>query len=491
MDDFKTRSLKGFIWNHLTKLLDYGLVYLISVILARYLNPVDYGIFVTVYGLGTALIIITSVGIDETINKFVSQLYTKKKFGQIKGLILYLLKVRFLILFFCLIIIYFLRHEISILFNKKELSFYITIIIFFIFFQNLSNFFINYFTALLKTRLTFFINSSLKILLFLLIVYYIEFSNNISVIFFIIASVSLISFCVYLLFVRKIFSYKKEYIKTNVITNFFLIMWLNAILSMIIGRYSDIFLIGYLLGVNEQISRYEIAFSLVTAMDYLFSVGLVGVIVSVFSTMDIISRDKIISTRNKIIKYYQFFVMPLMVFAIIFAGKIIKFIYTNQYDSAVPLFETFLSYKVIIVGFLGSGLNVSILVSLGKQKYVLLNRVILGLINLLLNIAIIPFFGAWGAIFITGLIQLFIYLIDFILVSKIVGYNYDYRFLIKSLIIICSALSIIYLLNLLLDLSIIILLCLFLVNIIVLYIIFNKGMIEEVKNNFQLFFRKV
>lgn len=490
MKNFKERSLKGFIWNHLAKLSDYGFTYLISVILARSLDNISYSVFVTTYGVGTAIIIFSSLGIDETVNRFISQLSVREKFGQIKKLLIQLIKYRLAALLLFLVLLLLFRKEIASLLNNKNIADYIVIIVFFIFFQNLSNFFTQYFTSLLNTRLVFFINTGFKIFSVLLISFYLNFDKDLFLIFVIISLISFLSFITYLFSARETFSYKSETYKNNDVKKFFLVMWLNAILSMIVGRYSDIFLLGSLIGVNEEVSNYEVAFSLVTVIDYLFSVGLIGVIISVFSTAAILDKNKLISIRNKIIKYYQFIVLPIMLFSLVFADDLIKIIYSEKYTEAVPLFETFLFYKILIVNILGSGLNVSILVSMGKQKYVLINRSILGIINISVNVVIIPIHGAWGAILVTGFIQLVIYLIDFIVVSNLLEFKYDFLFLLRTFFIICCWLFIIYLFRLSFNLPFMLLLFAFLIGLLILYLFFNKSILFDLKENLQLFLEK-
>lgn len=490
MKNFKSLSIKGFIWNHLAKLSDYGLTYLISVILARNLDSVSYGLFVTAYTIGTVLIILSSLGIDETINRYVSQFSVNNKTGQIKKLLLTLFKFRLAAIFLILFFVFLFRQDISKVFNSESLSDYIAVLVFFVFFQNLSNFFAQYFTALLNTKLVFFINTILKLLSLTLILIYLTTNQDLYIIFILISSISFLSFITYAFFAKRVLSYNSENFKKHEVKNFSQVMWLNAILSMIIGRYSDIFLLGLLIGITTEISNYEIAFSLATVIEYVFSVGLIGVIISVFSATAVSDKSKILPIRNKIIKYYQFFVLPIMLFALIFASDLIKLIYSDKYSSAILLFQVLLFYKIVIVNVFGSGLNISILVSIGKQKYVFINRIILGVINIILNIIFIPKYGALGAITITGFILLIIYLIDFILVNKIIELQYDLTFLIKNTILILPWLTFIYIINLSFNFNIIILSIIFFTGLMIIYYFLHKSMLDKIKEDIKLFFVK-
>jgi len=482
--------VKGFVWNHLAKLTDYGLTYLISVILARNLDSISYSLYVSVYNIGTILIIVSSLGIDETINKFVSQLSVNKKKGQINYLLHVLLKYRVAAVLFLSFVVFIFREKISILFNAEEISFYITIILFFVLFQNLSNFLAHYFTALLNTKLIFILNTTIKLLSLSFISFYLSFDHNLTIILTIISTASLLSFLTYIYFARDLFLKKREFFNTREVNNFFPVMWLNAIFSIILGRYSDILLLGILLGVTNEVGNYEVAFSLSTAIDYVFSVGLVGVIISVFSMVASSDKSKIVPIRNKIIKYYQFIVFPIMLFSLIFAHDLITLIYSEKFLNAIVLFQVILFFKILIVNIFGSGLNISILVSINKQKYVLINRLVLGSLNIILNIIFIPQYGALGAIAITGFILFLIYLIDFILVSKLISFNYDFKFLLKNFIIVTSWLAIISIINLYLDIMIIPLFLIFLVGLSIIYFFLNRSMIVEITEELNMFFRR-
>jgi len=490
MNNFKSLSIKGFIWNHLAKLSDYGLTYLISVILARNLDSESYGLFVTAYSIGTVLIILSSLGIDETINKYVSQFSANNKTGQIKKLLLTLFRYRLAAIVIILLLVFLFRQNISKIFNSESLSDYITVLVFFVFFQNLSNFFVQYFTALLNTRLVFFINTVLKLLSITSILIYLTTNEDLYIILILISSISFLSFVTYAFFAKQVLSYSSENFNNHEVKNFSKIMWLNAILSMVLGRYSDIFLLGLLIGITTEISYYEIAFSLTTVIDYVFSVGLIGVIISVFSATAVTDKSNILPIRNKIIKYYQFFVLPVMLFSLIFASDLINMIYSDKYSAAIILFQVLLFYKIVIVNVFGSGLNISILVSIGKQKYVFINRIILGIINIVLNIIFIPKYGALGAITITGFVLLIIYFIDFVLVNLIVELQYDLAFLIKNTILILPWLTVIYIINLSINFNIIILSIVFFTGLMIIYYFFQKSMLIKIKEDIKLFFTK-
>jgi len=384
--------------------------------------------------------------------------------------------------------VFMFREDISKIFNSESLSDYLAVLVFFVFFQNLSNFFIQYFTALLNTKLVFIINTILKSLSIASILIYLTTNQDLYIILIIISSISFLSFITYAFFAMQVLSYSSENYKKREVNNFSKVMWLNAILSMILGRYSDIFLLGLLIGVTTEISNYEIAFSLATAIDYVFSVGLIGVIISVFSATAVTDKSKILPIRNKIIKYYQFFVLPIMLFSLLFASDLIKLIYSDKYSTAIILFQVLLFYKIIIVNVFGSGLNISILVSIGKQKYVFINRIILGVINIVLNIIFIPKYGALGAITITGFILLIIYLIDFILVYKIIELRYDLAFLIKNTKIVLPWLAFIYIINLSINLNIIVLSFTFFTGLMIIYYFFHKSMLNKIKEDIKLFF---
>ena len=282
---FFKKSLKGFAWNHLAKLSEYGLTYLIGIIFARLLQPSEYGIYVTVMSIASIAIILGAVGFDETLNKIIPQLRVKNELPQLRYIVSKLFKIRFIVLIIFSLLIYIFRFEIEGLLQTKNISSYISSITIFIVAQGLVNFSVNYLIGNLKTKKVFILNLLLKIstlIISTLLLYYNFGLRNIFLYFGIITSTFFLFY-----FKEIVNSSAGEKLKTELksIYKFSFATWGNAILGLVLGRYSVLLILGFYFGVTEQSAYFEIAWALTLVIEYLFAVGFVGVSITLFSEL--------------------------------------------------------------------------------------------------------------------------------------------------------------------------------------------------------------
>ena len=63
----------SYLWNSVAKLGDFGLAYVFAVLLARMLTPADYGTYIPVLSLATLVFVLSSMGIDKTLHRFLGE----------------------------------------------------------------------------------------------------------------------------------------------------------------------------------------------------------------------------------------------------------------------------------------------------------------------------------------------------------------------------------------------------------------------------------
>ncbi len=438
---FRVKSLKGLIWNHFARLLDYGLAYFLSVLFARRLGATDYGVYVTMMGIASFILIIGGVGLDETLNKFISQLYSEQKFDEIRFVTSRLLVLRVMVMMLLCFAIFLLRSPLSVLFHNEQVAQYVSVLVFYIFSQGLVNFFSNIYTAQLRTYYVLVINVAGKILNIGISLFLLSMQYKLTSIFFLFSVVSFLSLAVYVFGVRKSVAGKQSSVVMRPIYNFTLVTWFNAFLALALGRYSDILLLGFFLGTTAQTGFYDVAFSLTTLVDYTFTVGLVGVWLSVISELALKNQSRLAGMRARLIQYQQFFIFPAGFFCLLYPERIITIFFSTKYLSAVPLFRVYLSFLLLSI-FFGNRENLGFLLAIGKQNVAIFSRTVIGCINVVLNWFIIPKYGAIGAIFSTGFCALVSNGVEFMIASHFIGKQYNAVFTLKVLLVTLTCLGI-------------------------------------------------
>jgi O-antigen/teichoic acid export membrane protein len=432
--DLKKRSIQGFMWNHLAKLSDYTLTYLLAIIAARLMGKEKYSVYVTLMSIAASALMIGAFGLDEALNKFISQLQAKKENKRAIYLFKKLLSTRLVIITGICLLIYLFRNNLGYIFKNSEIVFFIEVLIFYIFSQSIINFFSNYFTAILNTKLVFFVNSSIKVVNICATYLILKLCPDIRYVIMLFAFTSGAGLISYFLFTKKILFTKAEKFNLNKVFSFSAAAWFNALLGLVLGRYSGVLMLNYYLGKNVQVSYFDVAFTISILLEYIFAAGLVGVGLSVLSELAIGDIEKLLNARVKLIKFHQLLMTPIAVFFLIYPDFLIILFFSKEYLEAVPLLRIYLFFSLLVVAILGSGTSVGILMSIGKQKIANLTRLAFAIVNLILYSLVIPKYKAEGAIMVAGISYLSVYLMDFLFVNKYIGFKYDYSFFGKILL---------------------------------------------------------
>ena len=280
------KTFKSFAWNHLSKLSEYGLTYIFGILLARKLGADNYSIYVTLMSISSFSMVFGGLGFDETLNKYLPQLSSKQKLLSIRSLIKKLLIIRTCVLCTIGLILILFREKVSALLNNPILSDFILYLSLYIILQSIVNFFSNIFISQLRTRIVFLINFATKLIMLLIGIYILNLGYGIKEIFILLVAISLMAFLLYLIVggYDYVFKIGEGYNSSNAI-KFGITAWGNLLLTFLLGKNSNILIISLLLGATVQISYYEIAFSFTQLIEYIFSIGFMGVALSAFSTL--------------------------------------------------------------------------------------------------------------------------------------------------------------------------------------------------------------
>ena len=233
--------------------------------------------------------------------------------------------------------------------------------------------------------------------------------------------------------------------------------WGSDLLSTVLGRQPDIIMMRGMLGENaKDIGLYQAAAQLVLMTEYIFLFGLGGTLVSVFS--ELAHQDELTSAggrkvyarlgkaRRDIAGFQGITTAPLFAFVIVFAPMIVELLYGPKFMSAVPMIVLGIAIvSITVVGF-GGGMQVTSLVVIGKERLVFRNRLAWGLANLVANYFLIRSWGALGAMVGTQLANAGACTTESYFARKLIGPSMDLKKISVLLLIIGSAVGIAYVL---------------------------------------------
>lgn len=388
------------------------MVYVYRIIIARYFGPEIYGL------LSLSLMILgwfaafSSFGLYEGVLRYTSFYRGKKEFQKIGYLFKFSIKILIFSSIFSGILLFFLSEFISIkIFHNSNLIIFLRISSFIIPFYLLSNVFLAAIQAFEKikayTIILDFIQHLIKIFL---LVFFILINLNFSAV--IVSYVSgilaifLISFfyCKYKLpslFEKYSLTAKeKSKIKREVLSYSWPLFFVIIVDS--IFPWIDFFAIGYFKGVSE-VGFYSAAVSIAYLLIFLPPLFLrlfFPMLTRYFSAKDI----NLMRELSKQIEKWIFIVnLPFFILMVLFPGVFINFLFGSRYLVAEN------SLRFLAIGYLFFSMTLvshNLLSIIGKTKIIFIDLILVSILNIILNILLVPKYSLDGAAFSTMISQI-------------------------------------------------------------------------------------
>jgi O-antigen/teichoic acid export membrane protein len=249
---------------------------------------------------------------------------------------------------------------------------------------------------------------------------------------------SSIATLLYILLCRDLLTGHAKKFPLKKIHKFGLTVWTNNLLSYLLGKDLDIIIMSFY-GISViHIGFYQIAFILVTYARMIVTKGMTGVLQSAFSSA---YKEGGFESLGKwwmmTMKFQILVVSPGVLFLALFSRQIFESI-LPKYCDATLLMHTYGSLAFIIT-VLGGGTHITAFYAIGKEKIVLYTRILAGVLNLILDIILIYFFGVLGAIIATGISGIVVCCLELYLIYFHLRTKYPTVFLLKCFICLSFA----------------------------------------------------
>ncbi len=190
--------------------------------------------------------------------------------------------------------------------------------------------------------------------------------------------------------------------------------WGNDILSTVLGRQPDILMMRALLGENARdIGFYAAASQLAQMTEYVLLLALGGTLVSVFSELAHddeqhtqpehawnrfrLNYPRLFNARRDIAGFQTVSTAPMFAFMLVFSPLVIQVIWGPKFTDMQPILLASLMIQSLTVVVFGGGMHITSLVAIGKERTVFVNRLCWGLLNLGANYFLIQSYGGLGA----------------------------------------------------------------------------------------------
>jgi O-antigen/teichoic acid export membrane protein len=207
-------------------------------------------------------------------------------------------------------------------------------------------------------------------------------------------------------------------------------LYLLSLLNYVLGKGLDVLLIGILLSDLRQVTFYLLAFNVafyaVSVTDLAVSGNFVVALIVEARTQG--NAGMLRKIYGGLFEFVYLFIIPIAVGGVLLRTEIIRVLYTSENLAAAGFLSIFL--VALSVAKLSS-IASTFLVLLDKEKTIAVSRTFLGAANLVLDLILIPRYGAFGAVVATSSILLLIALYETFLLHRLIKPAYSMTFLAK------------------------------------------------------------
>jgi O-antigen/teichoic acid export membrane protein len=395
--------VRGVIWNHAGRIVEYALMYIFSVLVARGLGAEQNGVYVTFYTLAQFLLLISSLGFETALTRWSAQHFQTEDMPRLRYVLRRLFRWRLVVFLVVAFFCYFFRFQIlRFLSLSPTAAGYFLLLILYAGLRCLVPLFMAFFVSRFNTRIVTVISVSARILEVIAVVYLLSHGYGLESIFLVIIGGAAYSVVASLILARKSYWGGVEREDPRPVITLGVTFWVNMIMAFVLEKQGDIFLLNNLLGDRREVSYYDVAFGLMQVVVYGFTIGFSGISLATFSRVASSNPDSLGQLWKFSVKVIALLVLPPLIFLAAHAKVIVPAIYSSQYASSIGLFQVLVLFQITARLF-GSGTNADVLLAVNKPRVLVAFGVLAGGLNILLDILLIPHYRAYGAVIATGI----------------------------------------------------------------------------------------
>ncbi len=432
---------KSTLWNHTGKVLEYVLLYVESVLIARGLGLEVNGVYAGLISLAQLLYVASSFGLETSINKHLPQLGEQHTEARTRYLIRRLTLLRLLLIAGGSTLLWGALQWMGRL-VPGAVHEYLGLLILFAAVRSVVPLFAMTLTAQLRTALTAKVNLAIRSLELVTIFFFLSRGLTIGLLLSVFVVSGSLQLLAYIFLARENIFGEEVPVGVRPVVIFGGIFWGNTLVDYFLGRQGDVLLLTTLLQDSAQASVYDVAYSVVQVATLSVTVGLSGVTFATFSRLAVTSESDLNRFYGFMVRIVSLVTVPVYAFLIFNADAIVGLLYSSEFAASVIPLQIMAGARLAARLF-GGGENAEYLLSRGRVKALTLLGVGAAAINIGLDIAIIPLFGARGAAGASGVANLMANLLTAMFIFRISGTSVQasFWFRISTVAIVSAAVT--------------------------------------------------
>lgn len=393
-------TFRSAAWNHAGRILEYVLMYLTSILIARGLGVEENGRFVGLFSIAQLLLVISSLGLETSLNKFIPQLDERASDGNTRFIMRRLLGIRVLA-FLVVAGLFTLAAAVIRTPVTNEPHDILLVVMVFAGLRSMVPLFAMMLTARLQTHITARLNLVVRIVELAGVFVLGREGLTVQNLFVLFGATALLHTIAYVAASRTHIFGGALPLPLRPILQFGGIFWGNTLVDFILGRQGDVLFLRTLLADPAPGGLYDVAYSVVQLAVMTMTVGLSGVTFATFARLAVTDRETMNRFYSFSIRIISLLTIPLSAFVLVHARSILGILYTTPYLAAGQLVQGILLFRIISRLF-GGPENAEYLLSDGRVGTVVAFGCLAAAVNVTLNFFLIPVMEAKGAVIASG-----------------------------------------------------------------------------------------
>ena len=437
-----SRLVSSFKWNLIGQIFSISIGIVSSAVIARGLGPDDYGLYASALAIIGMILLLINLGFETIINVQLPVLMVKTEdysIGKVNYLVRRLFNLRLIISLIVSIILYFFASQIADLLNKPDISNYLRVASFGIVFTGLISILNMIFTSQLKIMFARVMSILQQFTILIITLILLNLGLRIYGVIYATILGSIIVFIIYIFLSKKYLFHKTAKFNLSGFYKIGITSWAIGFVGFAMGKQTDIILLNYFGVASSQVGFYNIAFTFSAMLGFLGN-GLGPVFQSIFSeTFKKNGRKGLADSWQITAKIVFLTWFPVVAFGLLYAPLVINIIYGENYISASEPFRILVSFS-LLYNLLNASFSMPVFYLINKKRLGLFFRISAGVLNLILDIILIPKYGILGAVFATGFSTALIGFFEIGVVIRNIQARLPILFYIKILMVFTLAL---------------------------------------------------
>jgi O-antigen/teichoic acid export membrane protein len=392
---------RSALWNHLGRVADFALLYVVSVLIARGLGIEAYGHFATLLSGVSLLLVASSFGLEAALTRHCAALEGEDVFERIRFLLRRSAALRIGLLLTSATALAFLAENLRWISLPRESGVILLVAGF-----SLSRAILPLSVAALTARfdtmrvavisvagravevagLLLWGHDGLTLWLVLVILFF----------------AGCVQIALHLIGGSRVWWGRERAVPLAPIIAFGGMFWLNSLIDFFLGRQGDIALLSILKRDSVATSHYDVSYTLLQAGAMVATLGLSGVSLAALSRLPAGETAPRKILYEKLVRLNSFLTIPVLGFIFVAAPEILGVVYSGPFVGASTILRILVGLRIFSRLFAG-GENADILLSLDLVRPLLWVGAVGAAATIALHLALIPQFAAEGAAVASGL----------------------------------------------------------------------------------------